>query len=86
MTMTYQELIDKVASGGVDLDAVKAGLVYSVLRRLAVQSCILLDFSHSKLVRNVGGALERDGRWRDKLEGRVLRLKLGERSAAAQSP
>ena len=84
--MTYQELIDKVASGGVDLDAVEAGLVHGILRRLAIQLRVLLDLGHGELMRDVRGALKRDGRRRNELKGRVFRLKLRERSAASQSP
>ena len=70
----------------MDFYAVEAGLMNRVLRRLPVQLSVLLDLGDSEFVRDVRGALKRDGRRRDKLEGRVLRLKLGERSAAAQSP
>ena len=62
----------------MDFYAVEAGLVNGILRRLPVQACVILDLGDSKLVRNVGGALERDGRWRDELEGGVFRLQLGE--------
>ena len=70
----------------MDLDAVKASLVDGILRRLAIEACVLLDLGDSEFVRDVRCPFERDGRRRDKVKGRVFRLKLRERSAASQSP